>query len=727
MPEIRVATLGETTPDIDNDDKRNTDEQQKAVKKCSDWFEVDKEAKQFYVEEMDESDKLRANKHWDLLGPTGQPLRTPAQQAVHPNSTENVTHALVEGQVAEFAQDIEFQDFPREEGDDGVALIMTDVKQYLTDKNRLQMERLDYLRNFFWHGTAVWKHVWDPTWRGGRGPHRWIGEVRIQSRHPRLVFPDGACGKDIHNGRRIHDARYVTLEYIKEKFPEYGSLAQGGVLDTTLLSATDDETTVDAQLERTLLIETWYIGEPLIKDKPADGEVERTGSGLNVIWWCGETNGTYLGHANYLYFDEDEDPRFPFTFRARYPRDNSPWGYGDAYFIKQVQIMLNKTSDIIMEGHIHQVLGQTLYTKQSLNEKQQRHIQQTGTLGGMWHEVQELDGIRRLYGAGIPASVQNETTRLRGVMENITGRYDVTLGRTPGSVTAFKALALLDQRAQVRLRSADVAITTSYEDMGNYINQILPKHYSEQRAYRIIGSDGNGNQVIKKRGVFKLEDVQKVHFFKDGRVMPRSAVNPETDLADMTEGEDYEVYVPEMDVRCKTTATLPSERLFYMEMAKELLAARMIPLEVFYYVVENGRFPPWMKVAEMMASEEQAQAQAPAQGGPGTMPPGGRLTYTWQSKDPSVVSALMSPLQGQQQQESAVPPDLQALLGSLSEEEIGALSQLPPEQLQAVLSLPPEEIVAVLQQGQAPQPAPGPRQWTAQGGMVDVGPQRGMG
>ena len=108
----------------------NSPEEEKAVRTCMDWYDDDKAARQFYVDEMREMYKLYTSKHWDLLGPNGNPLRTEAQQQNRPNSVENITFSLIEGTVAEFANEIELIDYGVEPGDEEKSNTMSNLKKY---------------------------------------------------------------------------------------------------------------------------------------------------------------------------------------------------------------------------------------------------------------------------------------------------------------------------------------------------------------------------------------------------------------------------------------------------------------------------------------------------------------------------------------------------------------------------------------------------------------------
>ena len=66
-------------------------------------------------------------------------------------------------------------------------------------------------------------------------------------------------------------------------------------------------------------------------------------------------------------------------------------------------------------------------------------------------------------------------------------------------------------------------------------------------------------------------------------------------MGGLVEGKDYEVYSPEFDTKCRVSTSMPTDRLFYMEMAKELYMAKLIDENIFWYVVDKGKFPPGKK------------------------------------------------------------------------------------------------------------------------------------
>src|SRR5690606_31462642 len=346
----------------------------------------------------------------------------------------------------EFASDVELIDYPAEKNDQLAAQMLTGIKRYLFAENGIDKEHRRFLKHLFVLGTGILHCYWDPYWRGGRGPNRWRGNVRVEAVHPQAFFPDARCRESIQDGTRVHKAVYMPVERIKMRFGSRADNLEQDVVDVDMVIGDEDDVTKLAGQSdegEALLVETWYIGEPLVL---AEGE-ENHGPGLHVIWWGGEHQQIYLGHANYVYFDPGEDPEFPFYVRSLYQRENSIWGYGIMHYLKSPQMILNKTVEIVLEGHLNNAIGQTLYNEGALNPEQRNNIMKNGGAAGAWFPVGDISAIRREFGRGVPQSLHQEIVRLQRAMESIVGRFDVTQGRTRGSVTALRALDLLARRS----------------------------------------------------------------------------------------------------------------------------------------------------------------------------------------------------------------------------------------------------------------------------------------
>lgn len=679
------------------DINKEEDDHLDAIQKVSQWFIDDEEAHQFYTDEMNEMYKLWNGDHWNLTGYGGGQLRTDQQQQTRPNAVENITFSLVEGLVSEFSVDMQIVDFPVDENDDDAATVMTDLKEFIASKNRIKTERQKFIRWFFLYGTGIWHTYWDDDWQGGRGPNRWKGDIRWTALHPNCFFPDARCRESVNDGTRVHKAIWKPIEHVKERYPNADILPD--MVDATdFIGDEIDHATMEEMQDQVRVIETWYIGEPLIKDN--DNQTE---PGLHIIKWV-EGQNKYLDHANYVNFDQGETPTFSSVFVVKqcYPREGSIFGYGEPYFFKQVQIIRNKTAELVLEGHMHQAVGQTFYQEGALTSAQQEVVKQMGTVPGWWFPVNDINGIHRQFSQGVPASLLNELDRLQRVAENTVGRFDISQGRTPGSVTAFRALDLLNSRAQVRLRSKEESIASGYEEVGANINRLIDRNYDRARSYRIIGDEDK-----RKWGKYDPDEHKKVYMYDTNETFklgefkqahPQAFQN-EFQVEGMApvEGQDFEVYSPELDVQCQVSTKLPSDRLFYMEMAKELLANGLVDEEIFWYVMEHGKFPPFeemkqrvqeKKQQEMMMAQQQMMMQLAQQLPPGQQPQAQLPSGQTPPKQPNMQDAVNQALQQGN-------PTVDDVLALMPDEAKAWYEQQPPEIQQAFI----QEIELAMQGG----------------------------
>ncbi len=638
-----LATLD--TPEEREDVSGNTADEDVALKRVMAWWDEDSAAKADLQLEFEEIYKLYSGDHWRLKWPAGDVIRSDEEMVGRPNSVENAVFSLIEGEVAEFAQDFELLDSPSEKNDEAAAQKLTQLKRYLFYKNDITAEYLKWLHHFFWNGTGIWGPRWDPEWNTGQGPCKTIGDIRIESIHPQTIFPDARCGEDINNGFRIHKAVYRPIEYIRQNYPERGHLVKEEIPSGDdvlgISEITDDgEAWTQAQPGVVRLLETWYIGKPMLLAKGEEDE----GEGLHVIWWVGEEQqAVYLRHANYMYFEPGESPYFPFFFGNCYTRENSPFGYGEAHYLKVLQIMLNKLSEIAMEGAALQALGQTYVKEGAVSEEQQEQIDMYGNIPGWWIWVDEPENIQHISGSGVPGSLLNDIQRRIKMMEMIIGRFDITQGKTPGSVTAFRALSLLAERAQVRLRPKEQTIRAALVNMSRFVTKLIGLFYNERRVYRLLGEDDEFED-----GEFNPDrDLQRVWVKGTNNVFPKDSWQP---AEGMQEGKDYEYFIPDFDTRCHVSRTLPMDRVFNMEMARDLLGAKLITPEIFFGVMEQGRFPSWDSVREQVEGAfQQVQPQTMQPRPPEVVAPEAPQEIT-----PEALLAMLPP--AQQQQLVALPP-----------------------------------------------------------------------
>ena len=163
-----------------------------------------------------------------------------------------------------------------------------------------------------------------------------------------------------------------------------------------------------------------------------------------------------------------------------------------------------------------------------------------------------------------------------------------------------------------------------------YVNRLIEKFYTERRKFRIMGKDKNKNNNANPNsnsngyqyGEYNPEDMLKVYDTTTGTVAPYAHAEEQIPamgmikqlkqqyeagmiseeefaaMASQLQTENYEIYFPEFDCYCKTSSVMPSDRFYYIEVAKELLTAGILPPKIFLEVLDTGKFPPIEEIME---------------------------------------------------------------------------------------------------------------------------------
>lgn len=199
-----------------------------------------------------------------------------------------------------------------------------------------------------------------------------------------------------------------------------------------------------------------------------------------------------------------------------------------------------------------------------------------------------------------------------------------------------------------------MAIMTAFEEVGKYINHLIDRFYTERRIFRIIGENNEKTEY----GEYRADDFKKVYLYETGDIMPYNQFNPSEYVSEerpegLIEGEDYEVYSPEFDVICKVTAVPAYDKIFFMDMAKELFVAQIIDEKTFWYVMEHGKFPPYekMRLEALENAMQTPQGQELPQEG-GEVQEGGQIIDPIQQ-----LQAILEQRPDLRQQLESLPPE----------------------------------------------------------------------
>jgi hypothetical protein len=502
-----------------------------------------------------------------------------------------------------------------DEDDEEMAKKLTDASRFNDEKNEFMTVWKKWVMDFISSGPAIAKVCWDDNWIGGKGPDRWVGDVRLLRCDKWDMYFDPAI-TDLETDDSLQQCSYIIrrvrkkLKYISSRWDVGSSVGEELNEDESINEGADPQ--------QAYVIEYWHRGYPMhmpterakeLRDKAIELEgnnevykardyydsANGTLEGIHVAYVA---NGVLLEYCPYEY----EHGKYPFVFTTRFSDDKNQWGFGEIRNIKIPQIMHNKADEIEIEAMSREGLGGMYYQKGSINAKQKDKIVENSGKGGMMFEVDDVSRMKDRTGVTVPASVTNYKEHKQRMVESISGNTDIMQGQSPGAGVPFASLQQLGARADVRMGS----ITGKLEDFLVKINklriELFSQFYTEERYYRIRDND---NKVIQ--GNIRNDDIMKQYTREIGITEQGESI------------EMIEKFVPEFDVSVRIISEKPTDRNYYTNLALQLYQMQLLEPEDLLTTLEDGKMPPINniieKIKEKQAMAMQQQPQQPINGG----------------------------------------------------------------------------------------------------------------
>ena len=613
--------------------------------------------------------------------------RPPDARRIRPNSVDNfVMPAVINIHSALTSSTPPCSFEPRSEDDAEIAQKVGPVIDFIEYKNKFPKLWKKLVLQGLAYGPLIGAVLWDNTWTGGTGPNRWAGDVRLLNIKRKEFYPDPAI-VDLED--RLQDCSYIhrklrrKVDYFKERWEDKGQYVEQD-MDTVDKEGTD--------AGQATLIERWTKGKPkmipdewvkFFKQKAQDysppsatpdsfkakrfmsmakGSVE----GIHV---CYSTRDVFLEYIPYVY----DDGLYPFVYKVMYEDEKSQWGFGEIRNIKIPQVMHNKADEIEIEAMSVEGLGGMYYNKGALSNQQLADYKNTNSKGGASIEVNDIGGIKERTGPKIPASIANYKEQKQRMVETISQNTPIQQGYKPGGVTAFSAIKELGDRADTRTRGKLEVLEDFLIEFRQLELSRVAQFYTEERQWRITGSEGQSQS-----GTFSNKELIKT--------WPRNEAEVDEN-GNETKPAQVEEYIPEMDVRVKLVDERPTSRDYYTNLAIKMEPMGLIDRQSFWYVMDEGKFPPKEEVLKRLDEEMQAKLEANQPKLPPLSP-----------QPPMPPQESQVPQEPRQPQEQPnVPPEIMEALAEYPPEIQRLLIQMDPDKLQILLDNP-DQVVPVLQQ-----------------------------
>jgi len=588
--------------------------------------------------------------------------RTRASRKTRPNSVDNfIFPAIMNAKDNICVSTPEVVIEPTEDGDEELAEKLTYLSQYNDGihRNNFKSTWKKMVQQFIAYGPIIGAVLWDNDWMGGRGPNRWIGDVRILHIDRRDIFFDPAI---IDLEDRMQECSFVNrrfrkkLSYIMDKW-ENGKYVSEENNENDLQDEGGDP-------KQAYLIEGWHRGLPAFvppeKKKKflekaqeylppsanpdpykAQDYKDMAEGKLKGIHCAYVANNVFLDYEPYVY----DDGLYPFVYKTCYYDENSPYGFGEIRNIKIPQVMHNKADEIEIEAMSRQGLGGQYYTKGSVTPKQKVEILKNNGKGGEWLEVDNIHGLKEREGVETPESLIIYKNKKQEIIETVSSNTPIQQGLSPGANVPYSTIQELGARTDVRTKAKVEILEDFLIDINKLRINRFAQFYTEDRYYRLKGQDGNAiSGTFSNSEMFKPWDREKT----------------ETETK-------VENFVPEFDINVKIMDEKPTDRNYYVNTALTMFKGKGMTLADLWYTIEEGKFPNKDDILEHVENQDEAVM----------------LTEALNKMQPEQKQQIIQMIQQAVQQQSQ--NDVDAFLDSLPDEQLAQLQQLPAEQRDAAI------------------------------------------
>lgn len=362
----------------------------------------------------------------------------------------------------------------------------------------IQLDLCNFRRTYsraWWYklknGAACYGVFFNPRLRGG------LGEIDIRKIDLLNLFWEPGI-TDIQDSRFVFLTALADPEDLKQQYP---ALADRFSDDTVLELQTYDDmqnTSNRDRIRNKVLVTDCYY-------KKQRGDIQT----VELIKFCGS-----------LILDASEDMgdtglyahgKYPFVFDVMYPDEDSPVGFGLVDIIKSPQLYIDRLDALISRNAL--ISGKTRFMVKDnggLNEYE---------LGDLSKDIIHVAGsvgeenIRELQAKPLHSFIIQHRQNKIEELKEVAGNRDFQQGQTSGGVTAYSAIAALQQAGEKLSRDMIAEGYNAFKEIILLCIELMRQFYDQPRTYRVDGRNGNREYIrFSNRNWRKSSNLHPVEF-----------------------------------------------------------------------------------------------------------------------------------------------------------------------------------------------------------------------
>lgn len=380
----------------------------------------------------------------------------------------------------------------------------------------------EVIRNSCVFGTGFFKVFWDPEIEGGKG------DVNITSIPPWCIYVD-PCAKDTQfdNCEWVCQTEWVSLNYIKRRFPEYASLVKptgtskikkfekGGPSGINMVGSSGpmvkspvfDRVEVigntlfsnpgvygkEIDTDDYLLMEMWFkddeaicVEEEVEIIDPLTGEV---GLDKRLIHKDKYPNGRLVVVCNNVVLEDMPNPYqgkfWPFVKLVDNADIAEFWGIGEIELLEDLQRELNKRRSQIIDAA--NLTGNPVIIMDKDSDVDTDAI--SNKPGGIIRKRRGTE-VKREAPPALPSYFFQMGEITNRDIQTISGIGDILGGLVPKGIRSGSGLSEAQDIASTRVRLKVKQLERSLSQIGKILIRLLQQYYTSDRVVSILGANG---------------------------------------------------------------------------------------------------------------------------------------------------------------------------------------------------------------------------------------------
>lgn len=410
----------------------------------------------------------------------------------------------------------ELRALPREQSDyQVVKQSINPLLEFLWESQGMDLKFMESMCCALIYGTCFLKPFWNPTLMDGQG------DIDTDIVEPAYLYPDPGM-TNTQNGEFIFDVRPVALDQIRRLWPEKGGRVEPEDISPDWFSARNRSNALNSltmpperkttwkgipllrgifggrtakqseipwvDIDRALVIELW------VKDDASREITDERGKRIERLY----PRGRHIVWANGVLLADEENPfdhgMFPYIRIRDYLWPMEFWGGGEIEQLRDLQREMNLHRSRLADHMNFFGNGQWIVDREAMPDTKQLTNQPNAVI-----RKRQGTEVRREGPLPLPESAIKYLQHLQYDFENIGANNDVNQGRVPDRISSGKAIELVQESAQNRMRLTERLAKESLEDLGDMWLALARQFYDTSRVVRITGRDGSPPQFRRIR------------------------------------------------------------------------------------------------------------------------------------------------------------------------------------------------------------------------------------